>query len=74
MIDSLLNICVAVPDLLETGQAIDVVLLLEELGDFEDGALQQFLIVFVDHEDSIFLLLLGHAQLVDHTEYMDIYL
>lgn len=74
MVDSLLNISVAVPDLLEAGEAIDVILLLEELGDFEDGALEEFLIVFVDHEDSIFLLLLGHAQLVDHTAYRQIYL
>jgi hypothetical protein len=65
VVEAFLDIAVAVPDLLEVIQPVDVVFLLDERGDFEDGALEQFLVVAVDHQHAVLLLLLRHAQPVD---------
>lgn len=66
VVESLLNVTVAVPYLLEVVQTVYVIFLLNEGCDFEDGALEQVFVVLVDHEYPVFLLLLGHTEPINH--------
>lgn len=69
MIQSLLDICKAIPYPFQSIQSVYEIFLLDEGSDIEYCSFKKLLIVSIDHDNPIILLLLGHAEAVDDAVY-----
>lgn len=61
VVESSLDLAVTIPYFLEVRQPVDIIFFVDQWRDIQDGALQQILVILVDHQHSILFFLLGHA-------------